>query len=64
VQLRVFDLAGRLVRTLIDEDIVAGEHAIVWNGLDDHGRQVASGAYYYRLTAPEFSDTQKMVLIK
>jgi hypothetical protein len=64
VQLRVYDLAGRLVRTLVNEEMTAGVHAVVWNGQDQGGRQVASGAYYYRLTAPGFSETEKMVLIK
>jgi flagellar hook assembly protein FlgD len=51
VSLRVFDAAGRLVRTLIREDLPEGSHAITWYGKDDGGRSVQSGRYFYRLEA-------------
>jgi hypothetical protein len=65
VSLRVFDLSGRLVRVLVDGEIVAGgSNEAVWNGRDDSGRQVASGTYFYRLEAGEYSETRRMALIK
>lgn len=65
VKLRVFGLSGRLVRRLLDgENVSEGQNEIVWNGRDDTGRQVASGAYFYRLEARNFSETKRMVLIK
>jgi len=64
VSLTVYDLAGRLVRTLIDGDLPAASHAVVWDGRNASGRQVASGTYYYRLTSTGFDQTRKMMLIK
>ena len=65
VTLRVFDMAGRLVRNLITtEPHTPGRHEVVWNGRDDTGRQVASGTYFYRLEAGSYSETKRMVLIK
>jgi hypothetical protein len=65
VALRIYDVAGRLVRTLVDKDMVAGRnHSIVWNGLDDQNRRVSSGVYFYRLDAAGNSLTKKMVVMK
>jgi len=64
VSLKVYDLAGRLVRTLVDADLPAVEHAVVWDGRDLTGRQVASGTYYYQLNANGLSETKQMMLIK
>ncbi len=48
-----------------DGDIIAdGRNEAVWNGRDDSGRQVASGTYFYRLEAGEYSETRRMALIK
>ena len=65
VTLRVFDVAGRLVRELIGGEVYdQGRHEAVWRGRDDSGRQMSSGTYFYRLEAGEFSETKRMVLIK
>jgi len=65
VTLRVFDMSGRLVRSLITAELhTPGRHEVVWNGRDDAGRQVASGTYFYRLEAGSFSETKRMVLVK
>lgn len=64
VRVEVHDVRGRLVRTLVDERRESGEHRLVWNGLDDRGRTVASGTYYLRLTADGQVRTQKMALLK
>jgi len=65
VTLRVFDIAGRLVKSLISaEPHTPGRHEVVWNGRDESGRQVASGTYFYRLEAGSYSETKRMVLIK
>ena len=49
VSLRIFDVHGRLVRTLVDELMAAGPKRLTWDGRDDLGRSMASGAYYLRL---------------
>ena len=64
VTLSVYDLSGRLVRTLVDADKGGGEHVAVWRGLDDRGREVGSGVYFYRLEADGTSIERKMVMLK
>jgi hypothetical protein len=64
VSLRVYDPAGRLIRTLVQEHRDAKTHSITWNGRNDAGDAVASGVYFYRLTAFGFEQTRRMVLLK
>ena len=65
VALRIYDVAGRLVRTMIDKDMAAGRgYKEVWSGLDDQNQRVASGVYFYRLDAVGVSFTKKMVVMK
>lgn len=49
VRVRLYDVSGRLVRTLADGDLAAGEQRLRWDGSDDHGRALASGVYYLRV---------------
>jgi flagellar hook assembly protein FlgD len=60
----VYDATGRRVRTLLDEDQPAGARDVTWNGQDDRGNPVASGVYFYKMTAGKFSQTRRMVLLK
>jgi hypothetical protein len=64
VELAVYDLAGRHVRTLVKEHVAMGEHHVRWNGEDSTGSQVASGVYLYQLRAGGFVETKRMVLLK
>ncbi|MCB9513081.1 MAG: T9SS type A sorting domain-containing protein [Candidatus Latescibacteria bacterium] len=64
VHLNVYDLSGRLVRTLVDEPMVAADHEVLWDGKDQGGSRAASGVYFYKLTAGDFTATEKMVLLK
>jgi hypothetical protein len=64
VSLRIFDLSGRLVRTLVDGHEPAGTRTVTWQGQDDQGQPAASGTYFYQLTGPSFSEMKKMVLLK
>ena len=64
VSLRIYDAAGRLIRVLVDETREAGIYEEVWNGMDNHGTGVASGIYFYCLTAGSFKETKKMVLLQ
>ncbi len=64
VTLKVYDVSGALVRTLVDENRPAGSHEVPWDGRDTRGQGVASGVYFYRLEAPGFTKTRKMVLLK
>lgn len=64
VELRVYDVVGRLVRTLVDADLPAAEHVLAWDGKNDAGQAVPSGTYYCRMTAEGFRAVQKMTLLK
>ena len=64
VNLQVFDLAGRLVRTLYSGSESSGQHEKVWMGRDQTGRTVATGVYFYRLRAGRDVETRRMLLAK
>lgn len=65
VALEVFDLAGRRVRTLLqDEKLEPGDHEVVWRGRDAGGRGVASGVYHVRLRAEGVSQVQRVSLVR
>jgi hypothetical protein len=64
VTLRVYDPAGRLVRTLIDGRLEGGWREIAWNGRDDTGRSVASGVYFCRLATDRSTSAVKMILLR
>ena len=64
VSLAVYDVSGRLVRTLASGTQEMGTHTITWDGRNDAGATVSSGVYFYRLDAGKFSQTRKMVMLK
>jgi hypothetical protein len=64
VQLKIFDLTGRLVRTLIDAELTAGHHQVIWDGKTESGHPVAAGVYLYRLQTKDFSLGKQMLLVK
>jgi len=65
VSLRVYDISGRLVRTLAaDLPMAGGEGALSWNGCDDGGRALASGVYVYRLQAGDLGETGRLTLVR
>jgi hypothetical protein len=64
VTIRIYDVEGRLVRTLVDGHQSAGQKTTSWHGRNNRGQNVATGVYFYRMTAPGFVTTRKMVLLK
>jgi hypothetical protein len=64
VMLKIYDVRGRMVRTLIDGRLSAGHHTSFWNGHDDSGRMVASGAYLCRLEWDGGAETRRMFLVR
>ena len=64
VKLQIFDVAGHVVKTLVDGTTPAGRHEAAWAGLDQAGRRAASGVYFYQLVTDDFSQTRKMALLK
>jgi hypothetical protein len=65
VQVRIFDVTGRLVRTLSDRLFEAGNHRLVWDGVDDHGHSVARGVYFAKINFVNqgFQSANKMVVL-
>jgi hypothetical protein len=64
VTLKLYDVSGRLVRSLLSENLSAGHHEVRWNGRDDNGRSVASGTYFARLTVDGVSTVKSMALVR
>jgi hypothetical protein len=64
VRLEIYDVSGQRIRVLLDEPLPGGSHARQWDGRDNEGRRVPSGAYYCRLTSGRLTAFQKMLLIK
>lgn len=64
VTMKIYNLRGAAVRTLIEGHRPAGSHAVTWDGRDHLGQQVSSGVYVYRMTADEFSQARTMLLVK
>ncbi len=64
VRVEIFDAAGRLVRTLVDERREAGSHRAFWNGRDGAGRPAAAGVYLARIEALEKTEARKLVLVR
>jgi hypothetical protein len=64
VSISVFNLLGQQVRSLVNDRIEAGNHTVCWNGKNDLGVDVPSGMYFYKLYTPEFSQTNKMLMLR
>lgn len=64
VNIRVYNLKGQLVKTLINGKYEAGNHKIVWNGTNSNEQRVASGLYFCKMETKEKSFTEKMILMK
>jgi hypothetical protein len=64
VSLKVYDVSGRLVKTLVDDNRPAGRQSATWDGTDNAGNHVSSGVYFYRLNTAGNVFTKKMVLLK
>ena len=64
VSLKIYNLQGRLVRTLVDGYLPAGRHQAVWQGRDDAGHGAASGVYFVRITDGREQVVRKIVLVE
>jgi len=64
VNLTIYDINGRIIRRLTDADYSAGTHTEMWDGMDDHGTEVASGIYIYRLKTEGRVINKKMTLLR
>ena len=65
VTIEVYNVAGKVVRTLLETEVDAGATGfVVWDGTNDGGERCASGVYFYRINAPGFTESHKMIMLK
>ena len=65
VTIEVYNVAGSVVRTLLNTKVDAGATGyVVWDGANDAGEKCASGVYFYRIAAPGFAESRKMIMLK
>jgi hypothetical protein len=64
VSLVIFDIQGREIRRLFDGNLEAGNHNVIWNGLDNDSKSVSSGIYFYRLNSGNANQTNRMTLLR
>ena len=62
--LKIYDVLGKEIRTLVNEKMNAGEKITEWDGLDNSGKAVASGSYFVKLETSSGVDSKKMTLLK
>ncbi len=63
-QVTVYNVLGQHVAQILQPALVAGRQTIVWNGIDDAGRKLPSGIYFYKLEARGFSQTKKLIILR
>jgi subtilisin family serine protease len=64
VSLRIYNIKGELVKTLLEENLPPGRYQLTWDGTDQNGEKVASGVYLYNLRTPQSQASRKMILLK
>ena len=64
VSIKIYNMLGQEVKTLVNKDVKAGRHTIEWRGENNYGQKVSSGTYIYRITAGEYTQAKKMILLK
>lgn len=64
VTIAIYDLRGRLIRTVLDESRTTGSQSVAWNGFDASQRRVASGRYYVRILAPQGEEVRSVTVLK
>ena len=64
VNVTIYDMLGREIRTLVNSTQDAGFKSVLWNATNDYGKPVSAGVYLYKIQAGEFIQTRKMVLLK
>jgi hypothetical protein len=62
--LKIYNIKGQLVKTLVDEEKLPGDYNVIWDGKDNSGREVSSGIYFYQLKTKDYTDIKKMVLVR
>lgn len=64
VEIEIYNVNGKLLLVLADSYYGEGNHSVEWNGIDNNGRVVPAGLYYYKITSGSFIETKKMLIVK
>ena len=64
VTLDIYNIKGQKVKQLVSDQLSAGQHSVIWQGIDDNNKPVSSGIYFYKLKTGDFEKTKKMILMK
>jgi hypothetical protein len=64
VNVAIFNILGQRIRSLVDAEEAVGSHAVEWDGRSDNGHEMATGVYFYRVTAGDHVEVKKMLLLK
>jgi len=64
VNITIYDMMGRIVSTLVNENQSSGYKTLQWNATNDSGQPVSAGVYIYKIKAGHFAQTKKMILLK
>lgn len=64
VNLEIYNLKGQKVKQIVNMQLPAGDHAVLWNGTDETGKAVSSSIYFYKMKVGKFVSTKKMILLK
>jgi subtilisin family serine protease len=64
VEVRIYDLSGRVVTTLAEGRFAAGEHRLAWDGRDAGGKEVASGVYFYRMKSDTRTESRRLTILR
>lgn len=64
VELKIYNLAGKVIRTVVNQTISPGKHHATWDGKNELGNEVSSGIYIYRLKSQDFVESKQMILLK
>ena len=62
--MKIYNINGELIKTLINETIPAGNHQVKWNGTNEFGEKVSSGIYFSNIKSENFTSTLKMMMLK
>jgi flagellar hook assembly protein FlgD len=64
VDMKIFNIQGQRIRTLVDEHKQPGRYKVLWDGTNDAGRAVATGIYFYRIRTSSFVSVKKMLILR
>jgi flagellar hook assembly protein FlgD len=62
--LKIYDVSGRLVRTLVDAQLPQGSHKVSWDGRSENGQAMPSGVYMLEMVAPDYRGRHKLILAR